>query len=126
MNDVLSDMSSRIRNAQLRSNLFVNVLFSKLTVRVLDVMLRSGYIAGYDHLDDRILVRLKYLKIGVPVIGEIIKVSKPGRKVYCSLRNLSSIVKGSRLVILSTSKGVMSSVDAFANKTGGEVLFKVF
>ena len=130
MNDPIGDMLTRIRNASMRGKSIVSVPASRMRVRVLDVMADEGYIRGYDtSTDDRghpaLEVSLKYFD-GAPVIREMKRVSKPGRRVYMSVKDIPSVRQGLGVSIVSTSKGVMSDASARAANVGGEVLCTVF
>ncbi len=130
MIDPLGDMLTRIRNAQMRGRTAVSTPASKLRARVLDVLQTEGYIRGYTEVerDDghgTFEVELKYYD-GEPVIREIQRISKPGRRVYASVRNIPRIHNGLGVSILSTPKGVMADHDAREQNVGGEVLCRVF
>ena len=130
MTDPLGDLFSRIRNAQMRKKSKVSTPGSRMRARVLDVLKNEGYIRGYasvEHKDGRseFEIELKYFD-GSPVIREIERVSKPGRRVYASVRALPRINNGLGVAILSTPKGVMADHDARENNVGGEILCTVF
>jgi small subunit ribosomal protein S8 len=129
MNDPLGDLLARIRNAQMRNKSKVSSPNSRLRERVLDVLKNEGYIRGYAVVEregrSEIEVELKYFD-GEPVIRELARVSKPGRRVYSSVRNLPRINNGLGVAILSTPKGVMADHDARDANVGGEILFTVF
>ena len=130
MNDPLGDMLTRIRNAQLRGKSIVRTPASKLRVWVLDVLQSEGYIRGYEAVtgDDghpAIDIALKYFE-GAPVIREIQRVSKPGRRVYMGVQDLPSVRNGLGVSIVSTPKGVMSDAAARSANVGGEVLCTVY
>ena len=130
MNDPLGDMIARIHNAQMRNKSKVSTPASRLRVSVLDVLKSEGYIRGYasvEHASGRseLEIELKYFD-GEPVIREISRVSKPGRRVYVAVRNLPRINNGLGVAILSTPKGVMADHDARDANVGGEVLCTVF
>ena len=129
VNDPISDMLTRIRNAQMRSKSKVAIPPSKLRERVLEVLAKEGYIRSFATIEkdgkSEIEVELKYFD-GAPVIKEMIRVSKPGRRVYASVNTLPSVFNGLGISILSTPKGVMSDSDARAQNVGGEVLCTVF
>ena len=129
MNDPLGDMLTRIRNAQMRGKSTVRTPASKLRVRVLDVLADEGYIRGYESVDDtqhpEIEISLKYYE-GVPVIREVKRVSKPGRRVYMPVNDIPQVRQGLGVSIVSTSKGGMSDSNARAANVGGEVLCTVF
>lgn len=130
MTDPLGDMLTRIRNAQMRKKSKVSTPASKLRLRVLEVLENEGYIRGYSEVElqgsvPQIDIELKYFD-GQPVIKEIKRISKPGRRVYSSVRNLPTVANGLGVAILSTPKGVMSDSQARENNVGGEVLCNVF
>jgi small subunit ribosomal protein S8 len=129
MTDPLGDMLTRIRNAQLRKKSKVSTPGSRLRQRVLDVLQSEGYIRGYStiELDGRseFEIELKYYD-GEPVIREIERVSKPGRRVYSSVRSIPRVSNGLGVAILSTPQGVMSDAEARDRNIGGEVLCTIF
>ncbi len=130
MTDPIGDMLTRIRNAQMRGKSKVSTPASKIRGRVLDVLQSEGYIRGYARIDydngkSEIEIELKYFD-GSPVIKEIQRVSKPGRRVYASVRGLPTVKNGLGVSILSTPKGVMSDTQARTENVGGEVLCQVF
>jgi small subunit ribosomal protein S8 len=130
MTDPLGDMLTRIRNAQMRQKDKVSTPASKLRGRVLDVLQEEGYIRGYAQVDyeggkSEYEIELKYFD-GKPVIKSLQRVSKPGRRVYSSVRNLPTIANGLGVAILSTPKGVMSDAKARDENVGGEILCSVF
>jgi small subunit ribosomal protein S8 len=130
LNDPLGDMIARIYNAQMRKKPKVSSPASRLRVSVLDVLKNEGYIRGYasvEHADGKreLDIELKYFD-GAPVIREISRVSKPGRRVYVSVKNLPRINNGLGVAIVSTPKGVMADHDARDANVGGEILCTVF
>jgi len=129
MNDPLGDLLSRIRNAQMRNKSKVSSPNSRLRERVLEVLKSEGYIRGYAVVEregrSEIEVELKYFD-GEPVIREIERVSKPGRRVYTSVKNLPRINNGLGVAIVSTPKGVMADHEARDANVGGEILCTVF
>ena len=130
VNDPIGDLITRIRNAQARNKSKVSTPGSNLRVRVLDVLKSEGYIRGYasvEHSDGRseLEIELKYFD-GAPVIREIERVSKPGRRVYASVKNLPRINNGLGVAVVSTPKGVMADHEARDANVGGEILFTVF
>ncbi len=130
VNDPLSDLIARINNAQMRKKNKVSTPGSRLRVSVLDVLKSEGYIRDYssvEHADGRseLEIELKYFD-GQPVIREMARVSKPGRRVYVAVRNLPRVNNGLGVAILSTPKGVMADHDARDANVGGEVLCTVF
>ncbi|MFK7875107.1 MAG: 30S ribosomal protein S8 [Paracoccaceae bacterium] len=130
MNDPIGDMLTRIRNNQMRGKSTVMTPGSKLRVRVLEVMADEGYIRGFEETKDTsghpaIEISLKYYE-GEPVIRELKRVSKPGRRVYMGVGDIPSVRQGLGVSIVSTSKGVMSDASARSQNVGGEVLCTVF
>ena len=130
INDPIGDMIARIKNAAMRKRSKVSTPASKLRQRVLDVLQDEGYIRGYALVEHpgafpEFEIELKYFD-GEPVIAEIARVSKPGRRVYSSIRDLRPIKNGLGISILSTPKGVMSDTAARDANVGGEVLCRVY
>ncbi|MEL6410292.1 MAG: 30S ribosomal protein S8 [Pseudomonadota bacterium] len=130
MNDPIADMLTRIRNAGMRGKSTVSVPGSKMRTRILDVLQEEGYIRGYENGSDErghpaIEVSLKYFE-GAPVIREMKRISKPGRRVYMSVGDIPPVRQGLGVAIVSTSKGVMSDANARAANVGGEVLCTIF
>jgi small subunit ribosomal protein S8 len=130
MTDPLGDLLTRIRNAQMRKKSKVSTPTSRLRAGVLDVLKTEGYIRGYtsvEHSDGRseFEIELKYFD-GLPVIREIERISKPGRRVYVSVKALPRVNNGLGVAILSTPKGVMADHDARDQNVGGEILCTVF
>jgi small subunit ribosomal protein S8 len=129
MNDPLGDLLTRIRNAQLRNKSKVSSPNSRLRESVLEVLKSEGYIRGYAVVEkdgrSEIEIELKYFD-GEPVIREIERVSKPGRRVYTSVKNMPLINNGLGVTIVSTPKGVMADHDARDANVGGEILCTVF
>jgi len=129
LNDPLGDMLTRIRNAQMRGRDTVTTPASKLRTRVLEVLIEEGFIRAYAEVEKdgkkELEIQLKYFE-GSPVISEIARVSKPGRRVYSSIKDLGLVRNGLGVSILSTPKGVMSDAAARAQNVGGEVLCRVY
>src|ERR1700741_3264675 len=130
LSDPLGDMLTRIRNAYGRKKSTVSTPASRLRTRVLDVLKSEGYIRDYSQTDfdngkSEIEIELKYFD-GAPVVREIARVSKPGRRVYVSVRNLPRINNGLGVAIVSTPKGVMADHAARDANVGGESLCTVF
>ena len=130
MNDPIADMLTRIRNSQLRGKSTVETPASKLRAWVLDVLADEGYIRGYEKTTGKdghpaLSIELKYYE-GTPVIRELKRVSKPGRRVYMGVKDIPVVRQGLGVSIVSTSKGVMSDAAARNAKVGGEVLCTVF
>ena len=129
--DPIGDMITRIRNAQLRALGNVTIPCSKFRARILDVLKQEGYISSYKILSDKknkkesLLVDLKYNN-GLPVIKEIKRISKPGRRIYAKADSIAKIKNGLGLAIVSTSMGIMSDNDARTKNIGGEIICRVF
>ncbi|MDD7910630.1 MULTISPECIES: 30S ribosomal protein S8 [Pseudovibrio] len=130
ISDPVGDMLTRIRNAQMRRKSKVSTPASKLRARVLDVLASEGYIRGYTTVSfesgkSELEIELKYFD-GEPVIRTIERVSKPGRRVYSSVKNIPHVANGLGVSILSTPQGVMADHEARDKNVGGEVLCRVF
>jgi small subunit ribosomal protein S8 len=130
VNDPIGDMIARIKNAATRKRAKVVTPASKMRERVLDVLRAEGYIRGYTLVQQpgafpEFEIELKYFD-GEPVIAEISRVSKPGRRVYASIRDLKPVKNGLGISILSTPRGVMSDTAARDANVGGEVLCQVY
>ena len=130
MSDPLGDMLTRIRNGQRARQAVLTAPASKFRANVLEVLKREGYIRGFtqEHVRPGVAelkIELKYVD-GEPVIRDIARVSKPGRRIYSRIADLQRIYNGLGIAILSTPRGVMSDNEARAAKIGGEVLCRVF
>ena len=128
--DPIGDMITRIRNAQMRKSNNVTIPNSNFRVKILEVLKHEGYISNYKVLSDTknkrsLLVDLKYSN-GLPVIKEIRRVSKPGRRIYTKADSIPKIQSGLGIAIVSTSMGVMSDNDARTKNVGGEIICRVF
>jgi small subunit ribosomal protein S8 len=128
LSDPLGDMLTRIRNGQAANKPSVSSPASKLRVNVLEVLCREGYIRGYNRADGPqgdLSIELKYHN-GTPVIRQLRRVSRPGRRVYSGVKDLPRVYNGLGIAILSTPRGVMSDAEAREAHVGGEVLCTVF
>lgn len=129
--DSISDLITRIRNGQMARKKTVDSPMSRAREDLLKVLQSEGYIRGYAIVDSEshgykiLRIELKYFE-GKPVICEIKRISKPGRRVYSSVKDLPLVRNGLGINILSTSKGVMSDVDARKQSIGGEIICSVF
>ena len=128
--DPIADMITRIRNAQMRTLNKVSIPNSKFRAKILDVLKDEGFISSYNVISDEknkdsLVVDLKYYN-GLPVIKEITRVSKPGRRVYTKANSISKIQSGLGIAIVSTSIGIMSDNDARSKNVGGEIICRVF
>ena len=130
MSDPVGDMLTRIRNGQRARMSVVVSPASKLRMNVLEVLQREGYIRGYSESEQRkgvheLRIELKYHD-GEPVIKEIKRVSRPGRRAYSRIKDLPRVYNGLGIAILSTPQGVMSDGEARVANVGGEVICRVF
>jgi len=129
LSDPIADMLTRIRNAVRITGKQVNVKASRMCEGIAAVLKSEGYIDGYDRIEDGkqgiLRVTLKYDPDGRPVIGEITRVSRPGRRVYSSVEDLPHILGGMGIAVVSTSKGIMSDKNCRQEKVGGEILCTV-
>jgi|TARA_B100000959_G_scaffold95080_1_gene100867 small subunit ribosomal protein S8 len=128
--DPIGDMITRIRNGQMRSHIKIEMPASSFKGKILEILKREGFIINYtlDQTDDKkikFLVDLKY-NSGSPVINNIERISKPGRRFYSSAQSIPKIKNGFGIAIVSTPKGVMTDTEARKAKVGGEVICKVF
>tara|TARA_Y100001970_G_C14119203_1_gene795323 strand:+ start:154 stop:552 length:399 start_codon:yes stop_codon:yes gene_type:complete len=128
--DPIGDMFTRIRNGQMRSLSEIEIPSSNFRLKILEVLKNEGFISNYylekkENNKKSLMVNLKYYE-GVPVIREIKRISKPGRRVYSRANSIPRIQNGLGLAIISTTKGVMSDVEARKNNVGGEIICRVF
>ena len=127
--DPIGDMLTRIRNGQMRSLNKIQIPYSNFRQKILEVLKKEGYIINFNIESSEkiktISVDLKYYE-GQPVIKEIKRVSKPGRRVYSSADSIPRVLNGLGVAILSTSKGVMSDAEAVKNNIGGEIICRIF
>jgi len=128
--DPIGDMLTRIRNGQMRSLGKISIPFSVFRSKILEVLKKEGYIIDFKIDKDKqskelLIVNLKYYE-GQPVIREIKRISKPGRRVYSRATSIPRVHSGLGVAILSTSKGVMSDTEAIKNNLGGEIICRVF
>ena len=130
LTDPIGDMFSRIRNGQMRSLASVQIPSSNFRKNILEILKKEGYIKDYfieksDKNKITLKITPKYYE-GDPVIKEIKRISKPGRRVYSRATSIPKVMNGLGLAILSTPKGVMSDIDARKNNVGGEIICRVF
>ena len=130
MQDPLSDMLTRIRNAQMAGKTGVEMPGSKLKAAVANVLKEEGYIQNYHVVQDgkqgMLVVSLKYGEKGDPVIAELIRLSKPSRRVYVNKGNVPKIRNGMGVAVISTSKGIVTDIVARQQGVGGELLCSVW
>ena len=130
LTDPIGDMFSRIRNGQMRSLASVQIPSSNFRKNILEILKKEGYIKDFfieKTINNKVSLKisLKYYE-GDPVIKEIKRVSKPGRRVYSRANSIPRVMNGLGLAILSTPKGVMSDVEARKQNVGGEIICRVF
>jgi len=126
MQDLIADTITRIRNAQMASHSFAEILASKLNVSILNLLQQEGYIEAYKKSEDlrSVKVALKYYR-GMPVISKITRISKPSRRVYVQAKEIKLVRNGLGVAIISTSKGLMTDKEAREHHLGGELLLTV-
>ena len=130
LTDPIGDMFSRIRNGQMRSLNSVDIPSSSFRQNILKILKDEGYISDYyieksEKNKINLKINLKYYE-GDPVIKEIKRISKPGRRVYSRANSIPRVMNGLGLAIISTPKGVMSDTEARKNNVGGEIICRVF
>jgi small subunit ribosomal protein S8 len=130
LTDPIGDMFSRIRNGQMRSLNSVDMPSSNFRRNILEILKNEGFIKDFfieksENNKISLRINLKYYE-GNPVIKEIKRVSKPGRRVYSRATSIPRVMNGLGLAILSTPKGVMSDTEARKNNIGGEIICRVF
>ncbi len=126
MQDPIGDMIVCIKNSQLSKKLFLYTDYSNFKKCILRVLWKEGYIAKYEIISisnnkKNILIYLKYFK-GLPVISEIVRVSKPSLRIYKSCKDIPFVISGFGIIIVSTSSGVMSDKKARKDNLGGEII----
>ena len=130
MSDPIADMLTRIRNANTAKHDTVDVPASKMKISIADILLKEGYIKGYDVIEDGkqglIRMQLKYGKNGEKVITGIKKISKPGMRVYADRNNVPKVLNGIGISVISTSKGIVTDKQARELGVGGEVICYVW
>lgn len=127
MTDPIADMLTRIRNALTAKHETVEVPASKIKVAIADILVKEGYVKGYEIVDgavqNNIVITLKYAPVkGQKVVTGLKRVSTPGLRVYAGVDNLPKVLNGMGIAILSTSKGILTDKEAKAQHIGGEVL----
>ena len=129
LSDPVGDMLARLKNSQVRNHKKVQLPSSKFKVKIIEVLKSEGYIIDFkvdnDEKKPNLEINLKY-NLGNPVISNIERISKPGRRIFSSAESLPKINNGLGIAIVSTPKGVMTDVDARKQKIGGEIICKVF
>lgn len=126
MNDIISDMLTRIRNANQMKYKNVNVISSKMTKSIADILTTEGFIDGYEEINEEtpkmISLNLKYAKGKERVITGLKRISKPGLRVYAKASEMPKVLNGLGIAIVSTSQGIMTDKEARGKNLGGEVL----
>ena len=130
LSDPIGDMIARIKNAQLRNHKILKLPSSNFKVKISEVLKKEGFIIDYKVESKKtnkidLTINLKY-NSGSPVISEIERISKPGRRIFSSAQSLPKINNGLGIAIISTPKGVMTDIDARKQRLGGEIICKVF
>ena len=130
LTDPIGDMIARIKNAQLRNHKNLKLPSSNFKVKISEVLKKEGFIIDYKVESKKtnkidLIINLKY-NSGSPVISEIERISKPGRRIFSSAQSLPKINNGLGIAIISTPKGVMTDIDARKQRLGGEIICKVF
>ena len=130
LTDPIGDMFSRISNGQMRSLNSVDIPSSNFRQNILKILKNEGFIKDYyieksQNNKTNLKINLKYYE-GDPVIKEITRISKPGRRIYSRANSIPKVMNGLGLAILSTPKGVMSDAEARKNNLGGEIICRVF
>ena len=130
LSDPIGDMIARIKNAQLRNHKSINLPSSNFKVKIVEILKKEGFIIDYkiesqEPNKSALMINLKY-NSGSPVINTIERISKPGRRIFSSAESLPKINNGLGIAIVSTSKGVMTDIDARKQKLGGEIICKDF
>lgn len=131
MTDPIADMLTRIRNALTAKHETVEVPASKIKVAIAEILVKEGYVKGFEVVDDavqnNIVITLKYAPVkGQKVVTGLKRVSTPGLRVYAGVDNLPKVLNGMGIAILSTSKGILTDKEAKAQHIGGEVLAYVW
>ncbi len=130
VNDIIADSLTRIRNASMRRLEYTTLYYAKIVVSILDVFAAKGFIESYKIIGNEskqsIKVILRYDDDGRSVISEIKRISKPGRRVYKGRNELKRFKNGYGLIVVSTSKGVISNEEAYVSNVGGEALCSIW
>ena len=129
LSDPIGDMLARLKNSQKRNHKKIELPSSKFKAKIAEILKSEGYIIDYEVKSDQnktnLSISLKYSS-GNPVISSIERISKPGRRIFSSAESLPKVNNGLGIAIISTSKGVMTDIDARKQKVGGEIICKVF
>jgi|TARA_A100001011_G_scaffold399033_1_gene505897 small subunit ribosomal protein S8 len=129
LSDPIGDMLARLKNSQMRNHKKIELPSSKFKAKIAEILKSEGYIIDYEVKSDKnktnLLISLKYSS-GIPVINSIVRVSKPGRRIFSSAGSLPKVNNGLGIAIISTPKGVMTDIDARKQNIGGEIICKVF
>jgi small subunit ribosomal protein S8 len=130
VNDIISDGLTRIRNAIMRRQEITKLLYSGTMENILVILQEKGYLDSFKVVEEGsrkfINVVLRYNDDGKTVVSEIVRISKPGRRIYKGYKDLKRFKSGYGIIIVSTSKGLMPNEEAFKQKVGGEVLCSIW
>jgi len=128
MTDPIADMLTRMRNALMVKKSAVVVPVSKLKLKLAEIMQHEGYIASYEvnEKNRELRLNLKYSPTGTSVISHLMRISKPGRRVYVGTQDLPSVLNNLGIAIVSTPQGMMTARDAREKRTGGEVICHIY
>ncbi|GMB94873.1 30S ribosomal protein S8 [Helicobacter heilmannii] len=130
VNDIVADSLTRIRNASMRRLEVTELYYAKIVVSILDIFKNKGFITNFNVIEKEgkpfISVELAYDEKGRAVINEIKRLSKPGRRVYRQSKELKRFKNGYGVVVVSTSKGVITNEEAYKQNVGGEVLCSIW
>ena len=127
VNDTISDVLTQIRNAILAKSKTVTIPMTKLSFSISEILVREGYVDSVQKGKTEIFIKLRYrLRDGKPCITNLRRLSKPGRKIYFKSKDLPRILGGMGIIIVSTSKGLMTDREARLSNLGGELLCSVW
>jgi small subunit ribosomal protein S8 len=125
VNDIVSDLLTRIRNSGQRNTKQLTAPLSKMSKSILEILKNENFIEDYEVVENELLITLKYVN-GQPVIAHLERVSKPGLRNYVGYKDIPKVLNGMGICILSTSKGVMTGTKAKLEKVGGELICKIW
>jgi small subunit ribosomal protein S8 len=130
MTDPIADLLARIKNALMRKKKFTTAPYSKMKIAILKILKEKGLIENIklkgEGVKKDLVIYLKYDDNGEPFIEDLIRVSKPGRRIYAGYRDLRPLRKGFAFRIVSTNRGIMTDEEARKRKLGGEIICEVY
>ncbi|GAA7900149.1 30S ribosomal protein S8 [Helicobacter pylori] len=130
VNDIIADSLTRLRNASMRRLEFTQLYYAKIVVSILEIFKEKGFIKDFNVKDkdkkQSVYVRLAYDEKGHSKISEVKRLSKPGRRVYKQKNELKRFKNGYGVIVVSTSKGVITNEEAYRQNVGGEVLCSIW